>query len=128
MESSIFLARIIGLVFLGIGVAILVNREWYRELITEFFDDRGLVYFSGILALVAGIAIVLAHNVWTADWRVLITLLGWISIAKGVMRLAFPAQAMRSAKSYAKTTMPTTIGSVVIVVLGAYLTAMGFLF
>jgi len=127
MENSIFLAKFIGLVLLFIGVAILVNREWYRQLITNFFDDRGLLYLSGMLALVTGVAIVLVHNVWTPDWRILITLLGWIAIMRGVMRLTFPALSMRSAKKFSTTTTPTTFGGVGVLVLGVILTAMGYL-
>ena len=40
-----------------------------------------LLYFAAAAGLIVGVAIVLALNVWTADWRVLITLLGWIGIA-----------------------------------------------
>ena len=127
MGNSIFLAKFIGLTFMVIGVGTLVNREWYRELIVQFFSDRGQVYLSGILALLAGVAIVLVHNVWTPDWRILITLLGWIAIAKGVMRLTFPALAMRSAKKFSGTTTPTTFSGVGVLVLGVFLTAMGYL-
>jgi uncharacterized protein YjeT (DUF2065 family) len=44
---------------------------------------------AGILALLAGLAIVNTHNVWTG-WPVIITLLGWISIIAGIARMAFP--------------------------------------
>jgi hypothetical protein len=127
MENSIFLAKIIGLVFLFLGLATLINREWYRQLITDFFDDRGLVYLSGVLTLVTGIAIVLVHNVWAPDWRILITILGWIAIAKGVMRLTFPALAMRSAKKFSTTTTPTIFSGVSVLVLGVVLASMGYL-
>jgi hypothetical protein len=116
-----------GLVFLIIGVAILVNREWYRQLVADFFDDRGLLYLSGALAVVTGLAIVLVHNVWVPDWRILITLLGWVAIARGIMRLTFPAFAMRSAKKMSATTTPTTFAGVGVLVLGVILTAMGYL-
>ena len=127
MGTSIFLAKFMGLVFLIIGVAILVNREWYRQLVADFFDDRGLLYLSGALALVTGLAIVLVHNVWVPDWRILITLLGWVAIARGIMRLTFPALAMRSAKKMSATTTPTTFAGVGVLVLGVILTTMGYL-
>jgi hypothetical protein len=36
-----------------------------------------VVYLSGVLMFVAGLAIVRAHNHWAKDWTVLITLTGW---------------------------------------------------
>jgi hypothetical protein len=36
-----------------------------------------VVYLSGVLMFVGGLAIVRAHNHWMPDWTVLITLSGW---------------------------------------------------
>ena len=38
-----------------------------------------VVYLSGVLMFVAGLAIVRAHNRWVWDWTVLVTLTGWFS-------------------------------------------------
>ena len=46
-----------------------------------------VVYLSGILMFVAGLAIVLAHNSWAPDWTVLITLSGWFSLMLGLVRM-----------------------------------------
>ena len=127
MGNSIFLAKLIGLTFTIIGVAILANREWYRELIDQFFGDRGQVYVSGALALLAGIAIILVHNVWTTNWRVLITLIGWIAAIRGAARLIFPQLAMRWATKMTSTTTPTTFAGFGVLVVGLFLTAMGYL-
>ena len=42
-----------------------------------------------LLALTAGLALVNTHNEWTADWRVAITLLGWLCVVIGIIRLVF---------------------------------------
>ena len=58
----------------------LLDRENYVEFATAFFNDPGTLYLAATVGLFAGVALVLAHNVWSADWRVIITLLGWISV------------------------------------------------
>ena len=45
----------------------------------EFLNSHALIYLAGIITLTAGLAIVLTHNVWAADWRILITVLGWLT-------------------------------------------------
>jgi len=50
---------------------------------TAFIKNEELYYFSGAIAFVADVAIVLHHNLWVADWRDIITVLGWVSIVKG---------------------------------------------
>jgi hypothetical protein len=46
-----------------------------------------VVYLSGVLMFVAGLAIVRAHNRWGSDWTVLITLSGWFGIVIGLFRM-----------------------------------------
>src|SRR6187200_3430697 len=46
-----------------------------------------VVYLSGALLFVAGLAIVRAHNVWRRDWTVLVTLSGWFFLLLGLFRM-----------------------------------------
>jgi NADPH:quinone reductase-like Zn-dependent oxidoreductase len=46
-----------------------------------------VVYLSGVLMFVAGLAIVRAHNRWRTDWTVLVTLSGWFALVLGVVRM-----------------------------------------
>jgi NADPH:quinone reductase-like Zn-dependent oxidoreductase len=46
-----------------------------------------VVYLSGVLMFVAGLAIVRVHNQWRTDWTVLVTLSGWFALALGVVRM-----------------------------------------
>jgi len=46
-----------------------------------------VVYLSGTLMFVGGLAIVRAHNHWARDWTVLITLSGWFFLALGLFRM-----------------------------------------
>jgi uncharacterized membrane protein HdeD (DUF308 family) len=57
-----------------------------------------VVYLSGVLMFVAGLAIVRAHNVWTRNWTVLVTLCGWFFLVLGVVR-AFAASQYRQASA-----------------------------
>ena len=45
-----------------------------------------VVYLSGVLMFVAGLAIVRVHNHWTRDWTVLVTLSGWFGLVLGLFR------------------------------------------
>ena len=46
-----------------------------------------VVYLSGVLFFVAGLAVVRAHRVWARNWTVLITLCGWFFLAMGLVRM-----------------------------------------
>ncbi len=46
-----------------------------------------VVYLSGALMFVAGLAIVRVHNRWAWNWTVLVTLAGWFSGVLGLFRM-----------------------------------------
>ena len=96
MSTSVFIARLIGPVMLVIGVAVLVNRRAFRELAEEFLASRALTFLSGLLIMPAGLAIVLTHNIWAIDGRVMITMFGWVNLIGGAVRLAAPAYVMQT--------------------------------
>ncbi len=58
-----------------------------------------VVYLSGVLMFVAGLAIVQAHNVWRRDWTVLVTLSGWFFLLLGLFRMFVAGLYQRSAAS-----------------------------
>ena len=89
MELSIFLARVLGLYLVIVPLAVLVNRKHLPRLGEEFSTNLGLNILASVFALVLGLLLVVSHNVWSRDWRILITVLGWLTLAKGVVRLFF---------------------------------------
>jgi hypothetical protein len=46
-----------------------------------------VVYLSGVLMFVGGLAIVRAHPHWARDWTVLVTLSGWFALLLGLFRM-----------------------------------------
>jgi len=90
MEKSYAIARLVGPVLAAIGIGMLTNSAGYRTMAGQFLGGLPFIYFSGILALVAGLAILNAHPGWTRDWRSLITALGWMMTFGGVFRIVAP--------------------------------------
>src|SRR5512144_36934 len=58
-----------------------------------------VVYLSGVLMFVAGLAIARAHNRWAWDWTVLVTLAGWFSATLGLFRMFAAGTYQRGAAS-----------------------------
>ena len=126
MDVSILLARLLGPLFLAAGVGMLANPAHYRSMVSGFLADPGLYYFSGALALTAGVAMLLFHNLWVADWRVAITVIARLSVAKGLVRLLVP-QAGRRVAGLFEARGALIAGGIFTAALGAWLCAMGYL-
>lgn len=127
MDTSRFLARLIGPFLVVIGIGLLLNGDVYQQMATQFLQNLGLIYVSGLLALVAGLAIVNTHNVWTGDWRVIITILGWLSAIGGAVRIMFP-QFVESVGMGMLAQRSLIVGAwIVLLALGAWLSFVGYL-
>lgn len=90
METSHFIALAFSLYFLVAGLAMIINNRRYMSIFTEMEASPSLLIISGVFALIIGILIILAHNVWVWDWPVLITLSGWLAFVKGAGLLLLP--------------------------------------
>ena len=126
MQTSRFLAQLIGPTFLVIGLGMLANREGYRTMAREFLKSRALIYLAGLLALVPGLAIVIVHNVWAPDWRLIITIFGWLAVIGGVFRLLFPQKVTAIGEKMVASTRYMLVGGVVVMALGAILGFYGY--
>ena len=89
MQTSIFLAQLMGPVILAAAISLFVNGEQQVAMAREFLESPSQIYISGLLVMTAGLAIVLYHNVWVFDWRLIITVLGWLAVIGGTMRIVF---------------------------------------
>jgi uncharacterized membrane protein len=126
MPTSIFLARLIGPLALVIGIGLVANAAAYRKLVEEFLRSHALIYLSGILAMTGGLAVVLAHNVWTADWRVVITLLGWLAAIGGAARIVVPQLSEGIGRWLMARPASLTAAAVVWLAIGALLCFFGY--
>jgi hypothetical protein len=126
MQTSLFLARLIGPVMLVIGLAVFANARGFRDMAEEFLVSRALMFLSGFLLMPAGLAIVLVHNVWTADWRVLITIFGWLNVIGGALRLFGPPLLVKTGKAMLKQPHFTPIAAAIWVVLGLLFCFFGY--
>jgi hypothetical protein len=126
MQASVFIARIIGPITLVVGLALAFNAAVFRALAEEFLRSHALIFLAGLLTLASGLAIVLVHNVWTPDWRVTITILGWLFVISGVARTAAPQGVAALGRSMLAKPLTLKLGAGFDLALGALLCYFGF--
>ena len=90
MELSQFVAQLLGITYLAVGIGFLNSRKHYEKMLNNFVKDPAVMYLGGLMALIIGFLLVTYHNIWVKNWTVLITILGWGALLKGVLLLAIP--------------------------------------
>lgn len=98
MELSILIAKITSVVYLSAALGAVFSRDHYRKVLDDLFKNAALTYFIGFTTVIIGFLIVNYHNIWGKDWTVLITIMGWLALTKGVLIIAFP----RFVQSYSR--------------------------
>ncbi|MDV7186638.1 hypothetical protein R3X25_05040 [Lutibacter sp. TH_r2] len=91
MEFSIFVAKVIAVIYLSLGVGLLFNGGYYQKVFIKLINDATYLILGGIIAIIIGFIIITNHNIWTKNWTVIVTIIGWIALIKGVLLLAFPS-------------------------------------
>jgi len=127
MDTSIFLAKMVGPMMLVMGLFMVINPERMRRVGREFLDSEALIFMSGIITLPVGLAIVITHNVWEVDWRTLITLIGWIAVFAGIARMALPDAMKTLGEAMLEKTYKTAVPGALMAIIGGYLTYHGYL-
>jgi hypothetical protein len=126
MATSKAIAGLIGPGLVAMAASLLLNRSTLPALIEQASHDPGLVYVSGMLLFVAGLAIMRAHNRWTVGWPVLVTALGWLILLGGLVRLLFPVQLGHLASEMGQRTIAIIALLMALLMVGAFLTFKGY--
>jgi len=120
MELSLFLGKVVGAYLLIVGIAYMVRVDLFQEALREFTESPAFMVFGAVLSLIIGLLMVFGHNVWEWNWRVVVTIVGYLSLLKGIMNLFYPEWARYFAEMYRDKTAYTITGGVTIF-LGLYL-------
>jgi hypothetical protein len=85
---TIYLGRLIGLYCVLLALAMISHEKATVETMTALIHNAPVLFFVSVVAMAAGLAIVLAHNVWSGGaLPIIVTLFGWISLFKGLVFL-----------------------------------------
>ncbi len=121
MEISVFLARFWGSLFIILGFSTIGAKLLGR--VIKYTEDRAITVSTGYITFLLGLATVVAHSLWVADWRVAITVVGWVTLFKGIEKIAFPDRINKVAQRFKGQ---QTFWGFVILFIGAWFFWMSF--
>jgi hypothetical protein len=88
---TLFLSRLIGLYCILVALSMMTRRQAAVETVTALLQNPSMMLILGVITLLAGLAMVLAHNIWSGGaLAVVVTLVGWITLLKSLFFLFLP--------------------------------------
>lgn len=121
--SSIIIARLLGPLMLVSAAAILLNRKGIREATAATVKNPALIYISGVITLLGGLAIAQFHNDVSTVTNTLITVLGYMMIGHGATRMLIPDRLSQMGKLLGQQRGVLEVSAAISGVIGIILTA-----
>lgn len=87
---SSFFAQVIGFYLFFICLAMIVQAQRFKKIMTEVLSHPGSLFICGATNILFALVVLVPHNLWVADWQVLITVIAWLALLKGLATLFFP--------------------------------------
>ena len=116
MDVTIFFAQLWGSFFVIFGALFIITKQLGKTI--EMTDDKAFVISTGYITLLLGLVTVILHNIWVWDWPVIITILGWSTLIKGIMKVGFPEHIHKQAQRFKKNQF---LSAIALIIFGAFL-------
>ena len=125
-DAQIF--QVLGIVYLAVGIGVLINPSFYRNLLAALSEHPPAVYLGGLISLAVGFLLVTFHNIWIVDdWTVIITILGWVALVKGVLLIIAPNTMIKMCKIFdSQMKKLFLLWAAILIIAGALLAWLGF--
>jgi hypothetical protein len=92
-----YLGRLIGLYCILFALVMFLQKQVVLNAMGSLIGSPGTMLTLGLILLCTGLALVLAHNLWSGGaLTIIVTLVGWITMLKGLLMLVLSPQAEMS--------------------------------
>ena len=85
--DNLILTKVLGILFLVIGLKFVFNRKGACAIAADMVKHPASQFMAGIFPLLIGSWVVLTHNVWALKWSLVLTVVGWLMLLVGIIRL-----------------------------------------
>jgi hypothetical protein len=119
-------ARVMGPFLVIVATIVAARAPHMSTLLAQFTANEVWPWVTGAFILLGGIAIVAFHQYWRSPAAVIVSLLGWLLVVRGVFLLAFPDVFASLANRIVGAPDAWQVAFVVMAVIGVYLTIVGW--
>lgn len=93
-DISLFLAKFWGWYLIVFFLILSLNPKRILQIMADLKDQK-FVILASFHAIIIGLLNILFHDVWEQDYRLIITLIGWLSLFIGLALFIFPKQTVK---------------------------------
>lgn len=128
MEASIFLGKLFGYVLVLMALHVFFCKKHFRAYAEHMLENPGVANFMSFFAVIMGVLLLLYHNVWAADWGIVVTLLCWVVLIRGLFGFFCPEGMAKMARKMLESSSGLYIAAVINAVIGVFLLVMAYMY
>jgi len=125
-ETTRMAARILGPSAVVVGVAVIARRLDMVDIVDAFAQSPATAFFTGLVSVFAGFAMLAFHSRLSSPAAFVITLLNVLMVVRGAVLLFAPKLIDRTAALMNETPNAWVIAGSGVALLGAWLSTIGF--
>ncbi|MEO1544637.1 MAG: hypothetical protein AAFR75_11550, partial [Pseudomonadota bacterium] len=91
---TLHLATAFGAYMLAAAAGFWVNKDRWSAILAEFKINQALTFVTAALTFALGVALILAHNIWTDTLASIVSAIGWIAALKGLLLMINPTPSL----------------------------------
>jgi hypothetical protein len=112
-----------GAFLLIFGLSFLINAGFWAGAFKRMGSDPQQTFTLLWVLLICGVLMVMGHNLWVGDWRVIVTIVSWAVLIESIFLILVP-QILGTYANWSEKTMVTwlRVGSVLWVLVGGVVT------
>lgn len=119
--TTIFLATVMGWYMVVMSLILFFKQNYLKLVVADIMTEKGLFFIVAIMTFILGLLLVVSHNIWMMGWPVLVTILSWLVLLGGLIRLFFPETVQRIWENAFNNSLLMRVIGVIILILGVYL-------
>ena len=119
MDTTLLVAKVMGVYLVVSGLFIIVKGKTLPHLLRDFFDHPAVVYLTGVILVFMSSVYLIEYNIWDGSWKTLVTIFVWMVLIKGLMYVFAPK--MLDEMSIRRFKSSFGVYGVVAIMVGAYL-------
>ena len=89
-NAAMWLASIFGPFLVILGLWMLLYCDQYTKVLNGIKGSAGLFYMNSVFNLLIGFTVLSQYDLWGWNLLVLVTILGWVMVIRGIMGLFVP--------------------------------------
>ncbi len=97
--NHIYVFQFLGIIYAVVGLGILANPRYYKKMIDEYVRSTPVIFLNGFMVLSLGYIFLAASGTTPATTPIIVAILGWLALIKGLFILILPKAYIRMAKS-----------------------------